>query len=67
MLSDKDDDHSEPYQGPDTEVKEISADRMRAIYESMTENRTALELMSIGVVRGISTVVQPPCEEPSPF
>lgn len=45
----------------------ISADRMRAVLESMTKNRAALGLLSIGVVRGISTVVQPPCEDPTPF
>jgi hypothetical protein len=56
-----------PYQQPATEVKTISTDRMRTLYESMTKNRAALELLSIGVVRGISTVVQPPCEDPSPF
>jgi len=57
-----------PYQQPATkEVKTISTDRMRTLYESMTKSRAALELLSIGVVRGISTVVQPPCEDPSPF
>ena len=50
-----------------TEVKTISANRMRTIYESMTENRETLKLLSIGIVQGISTVVQPPCEDPSPF
>ena len=50
-----------------SEVKTISANRMRTIYESMTENRAALKLLSIGIVNGISTVVQPPCEDPSPF
>ncbi|MHA1495843.1 MAG: hypothetical protein ACTSRQ_17740 [Candidatus Thorarchaeota archaeon] len=40
---------------------------IRTLYESMTKNRAALELLSIGVVHGISTVVQPPCEDPSPF
>jgi hypothetical protein len=49
-----------------SEVKTISAN-MRTIYESMTENRAALKLLSIGIVQGISTVVQPPCEDPSPF
>jgi hypothetical protein len=49
------------------EVKTISTDRMRTLYESMTKNRAALELLSIGVVRGISTVVRPPCEDPTPF
>ncbi len=49
------------------EVKAIKTDRMRTLYESMTKNRAALELLSIGVVHGISTVVQPPCEDPTPF
>jgi len=49
------------------EVKAISTYEIRTLYESMTKNRAALELLSIGVVRGISTVVQPPCEDPSPF
>lgn len=49
------------------EVKAIKTDRMRTLYESMTRNRAALELLSIGVVHGISTVVQPPCEDPTPF
>ncbi|MBY8999105.1 MAG: hypothetical protein ACTSW8_10900 [Candidatus Thorarchaeota archaeon] len=49
------------------EVKAISTDKIRTLYESMTKNRAALELLSIGVVHGISTVVQPPCEDPSPF
>ncbi|MHA1389765.1 MAG: hypothetical protein ACTSR9_15155 [Candidatus Thorarchaeota archaeon] len=46
------------------EVKAISTDKIRTLYESMTKNRAALELLSIGVVHGISTVVQPPCEDP---
>lgn len=50
-----------------TEVKAISSDEMRTIYENMTDSRVALELLSIGVVRGISSVVQPPCRDPVPF
>lgn len=50
-----------------TEVKTISSDEMRTLYENMTESRVALELLSIGVVRGISSVVQPPCKDPVPF
>lgn len=49
------------------EVKGISTDRLRTIYESMTQDQVALEFLSIGVVRGISTVVQAPCEDPSSF
>ncbi|RDE16866.1 MAG: hypothetical protein C4K49_04080 [Candidatus Thorarchaeota archaeon] len=49
------------------EVTRISTDRMRTIYESMTTNRIALRLLSVGIVRGMPTVVQPPCEDPTPF
>ena len=49
------------------EVKAISSEQMRTLYESMTESRVALELLSIGIVHGISTVVQPPCDDPVPF
>ncbi len=49
------------------EVKGINTERMRTIYENMTESRDALRLLSIGIVSGISSVVQPPCEDPDPF
>ncbi|MFX1367274.1 MAG: hypothetical protein ACFFAY_01565 [Promethearchaeota archaeon] len=49
------------------EVKAIRTDEIRSLYENMTENRVALELLSIGVVHGISTIVQPPCEDPLPY
>ena len=50
-----------------SEVKGINADMERIIYESMTKNRFALRLLSIGVIKDISSVVQLPCEDPSPF
>lgn len=49
------------------EVKGINSDRMRAIYESMAVDGVTLELLSIGIVSGISSVVQPPCEDSEPF
>ena len=35
--------------------------------ESMTPDRAALELLSMGIVKGIASVVQPPCEDYEPF
>ncbi|MHA1882806.1 MAG: hypothetical protein ACTSUO_07140 [Candidatus Thorarchaeota archaeon] len=48
-------------------MKGIDTDTKRAIYESMTNDREALRLLSIGVVQAISSLVQLPCEDPSPF
>ena len=56
-----------PASSNNVEVKRTKTDRIRAIYESMTKNRAALELLSLGIVCGISTIVQPPCEDPTPF
>jgi hypothetical protein len=45
----------------------ITTENMRTAFESMTKNYDILELLSKGVVQGISTIVQPPCEDPAPF
>lgn len=45
----------------------ITTHRLKMAIESMTENRSILELLSFGIVQGISKVVQPPCEDPNPF
>ncbi len=49
------------------EVKGIKSDLMRSVFESMTNDRAALKLLSIGIVNGISSIVQPPCEDSDPF
>lgn len=50
-----------------TEVRTITTDLMRTAYESMTKHCGILELLSEGIVQGISTIVQPTCEDPAPF
>jgi hypothetical protein len=49
------------------EVRKITVEILKAAYEHMTDDKFVLDLLSQGVVHGISSIVQPPCEDANPF